>query len=195
MLAIVFYHQRVLMFCELDLESQIKRILSKFKFNDLEDSWRLRDQSEICDIYDDGIKLNDKSSMSLWPVILSINELPIEKRFCIENSLIAVLSHGTPDLDIVLKKLRKQLEKLEYGVVLNKNSLCSFYFCLRCIQPGPTFKTKNGHYHIFPLIRNNPFGPVRTKQNYSDDLTQVESSCEIVNGIKNKSQLTELEGS
>ncbi len=37
----------------------------------------------------DGISLSQKSKSTIWPVILVINELPIEIRFCIENILIA----------------------------------------------------------------------------------------------------------
>ena len=37
----------------------------------------------------DGICLCEKSNLSVWPVYLVINELPIEKRFCIENVIVA----------------------------------------------------------------------------------------------------------
>ena len=37
----------------------------------------------------DGISLSKKSKSTIWPLILVINELPVEIRFCIENIIIA----------------------------------------------------------------------------------------------------------
>lgn len=80
------------------------------------------------------------------------------------------MSHGTPDLDIVLRVVKKQLFRLEHGIKLNCDSLTKFFLiagvfdkparskaikmknstgfssCLRCIQPGETFKTKSKYF-------------------------------------------------
>ena len=37
----------------------------------------------------DGIKFADKSSLSLWPVFLTINDLKIEERYSFENIIVA----------------------------------------------------------------------------------------------------------
>lgn len=37
----------------------------------------------------DGISFCEKSNISIWPVFLVINEIPVEKRFCVENIIIA----------------------------------------------------------------------------------------------------------
>jgi hypothetical protein len=37
----------------------------------------------------DGISMSQKSNLSVWPVFLTINELPIEERFCIQNVIVA----------------------------------------------------------------------------------------------------------
>ena len=37
----------------------------------------------------DGIALAEKSNLSLWPIFLAINEIPIEERFCIDNVIVA----------------------------------------------------------------------------------------------------------
>ncbi len=37
----------------------------------------------------DGCNPSDKSSISLWPVFVCINEIPIEERYCIDNVIIA----------------------------------------------------------------------------------------------------------
>lgn len=40
-------------------------------------------------INSDGISVSLKSKLTIWPVYLVINELPSEKRFCIDNVIIA----------------------------------------------------------------------------------------------------------
>ena len=37
----------------------------------------------------DGIAVSDKSNLTIWPVYLALNELPIENCYCIENVIIA----------------------------------------------------------------------------------------------------------
>jgi hypothetical protein len=37
----------------------------------------------------DGISMSNKSNLSIWPVFLTINELPLEERFCIQNVIVA----------------------------------------------------------------------------------------------------------
>ena len=37
----------------------------------------------------DDISISNKSDLTIWPVYLIINELPIEKRFTIDNVIIA----------------------------------------------------------------------------------------------------------
>ncbi|CAF1136619.1 unnamed protein product, partial [Brachionus calyciflorus] len=100
----------------ISIEQQIKRIFEKNK--SLYDSeYHLNEQNdEITDIYHgnlyksiykqqektepnqkfftmifntDGIKLCNKSDLSIWPMILVINELPLESRFSFDNIIIA----------------------------------------------------------------------------------------------------------
>ncbi|RNA29376.1 hypothetical protein BpHYR1_028554 [Brachionus plicatilis] len=201
-----FYcHNRITMIYEIDIIPQIKRILSKGQYFTLT-------------LNSDGIKLSDKSNMSIWPVILIINELPLETRFLIENTIIAgvILSDGTPNLDIVLKIVQKQLVNLENGIKLNDSyytkffliasvfdkparskatnmvSSIGFYSCLRCTQKGETFYTQSGHFHIFPLIKFNPFGPLRNELSYEHDLFSAKNKGLAVNGIKKESSLSDL---
>jgi hypothetical protein len=37
----------------------------------------------------DGISICDQSNVTIWPVFLAINEIPLEKRFCLDNIIIA----------------------------------------------------------------------------------------------------------
>lgn len=101
---------------ELDIASQIKRILFKFNLMSFDSVVALTNNT-LADIYDgelyqkflnsgnrelvrngkcftftlntDGISLCQKSKKSIWPIILVINELPLQVRFCLENSIIA----------------------------------------------------------------------------------------------------------
>lgn len=98
----------------LDIICQIKRILAKFDAKSLKFSPNLnkntindfhdgqiyksfsstRQKSSCCipltfTLNTDGISLSKKSNMSIWPIILVINELPLSNRFCIENTIIS----------------------------------------------------------------------------------------------------------
>ena len=112
------------MFYKFDLENQIQNIISKniidFKrasnvdltnkseyISDIHDSDYYREflKSEegssiingygfTMSISTDGVNPSDKSKISLWPVYLVINEIPIGQRYCLDNILIAgILQH------------------------------------------------------------------------------------------------------
>lgn len=96
-----------------DLEQQLKRILSR----DLSFSNKIEPCTDVITVvYDseiyknvfreheeeirsgnvftfslntDGISICEKSDLSITPIILAINELPLCERFCIENMCIA----------------------------------------------------------------------------------------------------------
>jgi hypothetical protein len=102
------------MYYNLDIESQIVNIFKKFKLEDLKNS---NDTNNLTDIRDgrlykkilessdglaitnqeaftfllntDGISSFKKSKLTIWPVFLVINELPLESRFSIDNTIIA----------------------------------------------------------------------------------------------------------
>lgn len=90
-----------------DIERQIKRILVKFKEKDFQFNFNKNSLNDFKDanIYQqfhlknpqncftftlntDGISLCKKSKLSIWPIILVINELPLSVRYCIENTII-----------------------------------------------------------------------------------------------------------
>lgn len=96
----------------ISIKDQIKRILTK---NDLLSQYQINKESdEMSDLTDgefykkilnqegksrqnfftllintDGISMFEKSNISIWPIILTINEISISKRFCLENVVIA----------------------------------------------------------------------------------------------------------
>ncbi|CAF1053319.1 unnamed protein product [Brachionus calyciflorus] len=117
----------------------------------------------------DGIEMCNKSNMSIWPIILVLNELSIDKRFCFDNIIIAGLSieNGKPNLGFLLESVKDELKKLEFGTNIENNGFfytgfflvsavfdkparssvlsmvgpTSFYSCLKCFQIGRRFRT------------------------------------------------------
>ena len=70
--------------------------------------------------YTDGAALFKSSRISVWPLFLSINELPYSERFKKENLLVAALWCGPvqPHGNIILKAVYPDLKKLAEGVSL-----------------------------------------------------------------------------
>lgn len=118
----------------------------------------------------DGASLSKSSKLSMWPVFLIINELPLHKRFAIDNVILAGLTVGEnkPNMDFFLNPIVIQLKRLELGVnitienntrdrkffcicsccdkpakaaLLNMQMFNSFYGCTKCLQKAQTFKT------------------------------------------------------
>ena len=69
----------------------------------------------------DGIKICNKSDLSIWPIYLVINEIPIQYRFCVNNVIIAGLSvaNSKPNINIYLQPIIDELAMLEYGIDLS----------------------------------------------------------------------------
>jgi hypothetical protein len=69
----------------------------------------------------DGISICDKSKITIWPIYLVINEIPIEERFCIKNVILAGLSVGEekPNIISLLSPIVRQLKQLEYGIKIS----------------------------------------------------------------------------
>ena len=160
------------MFYYLDIENQIKRVIKNADL--LNSPLPVSNQDRIVDIYDgtkyksilnssignsilkkeaftflmnsDGISICEKSNLTIWPVFLVINEIEIQKRFCIDNIILAgkylffslflnklyffhflfifyflkAISAGPakPDFNIFFKPLIINLRKLELGIKL-----------------------------------------------------------------------------
>lgn len=111
----MYYKHRLVIYYYLDIEKQIHSIFNKIKYDDLNSQPSLN--NELTDIKDgtlyksilssedgesvkknkaftltintDGISICKKSKLTIWPVYLVINELPIQKRFSIDNVIIA----------------------------------------------------------------------------------------------------------
>ena len=105
------------MYYYLSIQDQLEHILKKFSLNDLKhkndynivlkdirdgklyqkllnmnnsDGNALRKQEAFTfSINTDGISPMNKSNLTIWPVFLVINELPLESRFAIDNTILA----------------------------------------------------------------------------------------------------------
>ena len=68
--------------------------------------------------YTDGVPVFKSSKISVWPIYLSINELPFEIRKKRENTLLAGLWHGDikPDMNRFFYSIRSDLQKLSNGI-------------------------------------------------------------------------------
>ena len=94
----------------------------------------------------DGVQISLKSTLSIWPVYLVINELPKHMRFQFPNIIIAgklkflkkvflllciclyyrflglSISHGKPNLNSLFEPIIQELKSLQYGIMLNYNN-------------------------------------------------------------------------
>lgn len=126
----------------------------------------------------DGIKVCNKSELSIWPVYLAINEIPLQYRFCVDNVIVAGLSvaYSKPKMNTFLKPIIQELMKYEYGIdvsidknikdiayfytlhavfdkparadILNIKNANGSYGCLKCLQPGETLKLKKSSSNL-----------------------------------------------
>ena len=97
------------MFYHFEIMPQMQRIFSKNQSLLDGHEIAINSQDKIADIYDgeiykrlkrekktftflfntDGASIAKKSKLSLWPIYLCITELPSEKRYCIDNVIVA----------------------------------------------------------------------------------------------------------
>lgn len=61
----------------------------------------------------DGAAISKISNLSIWPVFLQINELPLHERFAIDNVILSDLSVGEekPNIDLFFNSIVIQLIK------------------------------------------------------------------------------------
>lgn len=72
----------------------------------------------------DGVSVCTKSDLSIWPIFLSINEIEIKLRFCLENMVVAGMFVGSkPNFDVHLTPIMKELKALEYGIMMKQKDM------------------------------------------------------------------------
>ncbi len=91
----------------------------------------------------DGLSLFKNSQLTAWPIFLVCNEIPKEKRFSIDNVILAGFSVGytKPNFNEFLAPIIKSLLKFEYGIpVLNKSN----------------YKSKTIHFYLSHAVFDKP---------------------------------------
>ena len=161
----------------------------------------------------DGISISDKSNLTIWPIYFVIEQIPKNKRFCINNIIIAGISVGEskPNFDIFLEPIINELKELELGInienkfirffvltgvydkparadLLNIINSNGFNSCLKCLQVG----TSIGNRRVYEFDKKNPTGPERSKLLYAEHVSEAEKYKTIVHGIKGRCILSHL---
>ncbi|XP_069465487.1 uncharacterized protein [Ambystoma mexicanum] len=204
-------------FVQLSIIAQLQSLWKRNDFSDYVRTHRFKHYSEnignISDIYDgllykemykkgilsdknnlsfsmntDGVPIFKSSNVSMWPVYMLINELPIAMRKKRHNILLygIWISPGKPPMWSFLQPLYEELALLEKGyefhdengpfvsrcalltctcdlparaLVYNCVQFNGYYSCWHCLQKGKRYKFQNGgSSHIFPYDENDPKG-------------------------------------
>ncbi|KAK3107860.1 hypothetical protein FSP39_023692 [Pinctada imbricata] len=154
----------------------------------------------------DGIPIFKSSKVSIWPLYLTINELPVKQRMQTENMILYGLWFGEskPFMGRFTKPLISTLEMLESdgidleingqtynskaflicgtadlpakSLVMNCNQFNGQYSCLRCLHPGETFKTSKGG-----TVRVFPFDSSKPEPKKRTMQECIDNSIEAVN--------------
>ena len=172
----------------------------------------------------DGVPVFKSSKFSIWPFYLAINELPFKQRIQKENLLFCGLWFGEskPNMNLYSKPMIDSFRKLETegiainingnehvsrvflicgtadlpakSLVMNCNQFNGAFSCMRCMDPGETFKTaKGGNVHIFPFDASKPVSQSRTGEGCLNDSIQATREKKVVNGIKGPSFLMTIQ--
>ena len=171
----------------------------------------------------DGVPIFKSSKFSIWPFYLAINELPYKHRMRKENLLFCGLWFGEtkPVMTLYSKPLLNSLQTLETegieieindkkciskgfllcgtadlpakSLVMNCNQFNGAFSCMKCLDPGKTFKTdKGGCVHVFPFDASKPVFELRQQEECLKDAYQSIQQKKTVQGIKGPSFLMGL---
>ena len=168
----------------------------------------------------DGVPVFKSSNMSIWPVYLTINELPYNKRKLKSNMLLCGLwfGHSKPFMATFMEPLHQEFKELENGIsieidgnlekcqgfllcltadlparsaVLNMTQFNGQFSCIKCLSKGENFRTtKGGNIHIFPYTGETPVP--RTKEDCINDAHTAYQTNSISRGLKGPSFLLAL---
>ena len=77
----------------------------------------------------DGISVFKSSKCSIWPLYFAINELPIHKRWCSDNLLLAGLWFGyqKPNMLTFLKPFVESLSTMHAGVTMHSPDITNSF--------------------------------------------------------------------
>ena len=145
-------------FIEIPIVDQLKTLFSRKGFyNDLQHRFNRKNAEKLSDVYDgttyrklmkpkkflsfpgnisftwntDGIPVFKSSKYCIWPLYFAINELPIHKRWCGDNLLLAGLWFGyqKPNMLTYLKPFVESLSTMHAGVTMCSPDTTSSFKC------------------------------------------------------------------
>ena len=195
-------------FASVSLASQLTEIAQRCKL------FEGSDKSVTLTMNTDGVPLYNSSSVSLWPVFCSINELPPAERFLTQNLVIWGLwqGKGKPNFKTYLQPLVDELNKLQEGVIVGQHEVkailtcCTMdlqakaqvmemsphngqYACITCEVQGSVFEQGKGHCKAFPFETDIPKRTVESILNNAENNLNNSSTTSHVKGIKGVSVL------
>lgn len=156
----------------------------------------------------DGIPIFKSSKVSIWPLYLTVNELPVKQRMQTESKgeskpfmggFTKPLIHTLKDLETngtdfpINGQIYNSKSYLICGtadlpaksLVMNCNQFNWQYSSLRCLHSGETFRTvKGGMVRTFPYDRSKTQPRKRTSQECMNNAVEAVNSRSIINGIK-----------
>ena len=157
----------------------------------------------------DGAPVFKSSNVSIWPLMMTINELDLKQRMKSENMLLAGLWFGNqkPAMCTFLKPLVETMKEFGKGIECTSPERGTFtchaflisatadlparallcnsvqyngsFGCWKCLQKGETAARGRGHTHIFPFQRNDPKGPLRKTENVLGNAQSVIDSGRV----------------
>jgi hypothetical protein len=80
---------RVVSNANADIEDVQDGSIYKELFSSEHAYWFNKNEAFTFSFNTDGISPCEKSNTTIWPIFIVINEIPVEKRFCLDNIIIA----------------------------------------------------------------------------------------------------------
>lgn len=196
------------------------RIYRSFKANFLQQQHLQADQITVtfC-LNTDGVRVFKSNHYDIWPLYLSVLELPESTRLLSQNMILASLWHGPkkPNLLHFFKPFFEEMLQLgREGVIidtpggpkllkayvlaatmdlparalcLNMTSYNGEFSCHRCLHPGDSHRTDAGGTVHF---YSNQAYELRTPRGICDDVAIAIERGEVTRGIKGPSPLAHL---
>ena len=161
-------------------DGTLSSVVDGLRYNQLKNQLNLSADDFTFTMHVDGVPLFNSSKKSMWPVLLSINELKEKERK--ESIFVAGIwiSKRKPDTNVFLLQVIKELKQLEKGISwthpLTKNVCISRFFtiictadavarshirnmtlfngrhgCGQCCHPGEVVSKGRGHCRVYPF--------------------------------------------
>lgn len=169
----------------------------------------------------DGLCLYQSSKVELWPIFLTVNELPPQKRFARHNIILAGIwqGRGKPPFQQFMEAFTAQMDDLfskGFNIVVDHETitvrlsvLCAVAdlpakagllnmtlfngveACITCTEPGKVVQQGKGHARCYPYRDPNDRFPTRVHDEVVTDMCRA-TPTKRVQGFKGESGLLKL---